>query len=207
MSLNQPWQNAFELVSDADNARTSEELVASSLIGNDGDFALLVERHMPMVYRFAYRYLGNDDDASDIAQETFIRAWKHLKKFDTKRNFKTWILAIAKNASLDFIKKKKPILFSRIEANENDLDAFLAPHVEAPDSPSEMFERKSDGAKLHEALEKLPLSYRTTLTLRYGEHLKFREIAEILKEPIDTVKSKHRRGLIFLRKLLPENEF
>lgn len=206
MFLNEPLRDTFELVPEAHSAQSTEELVASSLVGNDGDFALLVERHLPMVYRFVYRYLGNADDASDITQETFIRVWKHLKRFDPKRNFKTWILAIAKNASLDFIKKKKPILFSRIEADDADLDAFLAPYVDAPISPYEIFEKKSERAELHGALQKISPSYRAVLTLRYGEHMKFREIAEVLDEPIDTVKSKHRRGLMLLRKILPEGQ-
>ncbi len=190
------------------DAGTSEqddiELIESFLSGNDGGFAILLDRHLPMVYRFVYRYLQNSDDTSDVAQETFIRAWKNMKKFDRTRSFKTWVLAIAKNASLDFIKKKKPILFSRIEADATDLDAFLAPHVDAPEFSDAMFDRKSTTQKLDAAVGQLPIPYRVVLTLRYTEHLKFREIADVLAEPIDTVKSKHRRGLMQLRKLIPQ---
>lgn len=184
--------------------RKDAELIESFLSGNDGGFAVLLERHMQMVYRFVYRYLGNVDDTNDVTQEAFIRAWKNLKKFDQSRSFKTWILTIAKNASLDFIKKKKPLLFSRIETEETDLDTFLAPHAPAQELSDAMFDRKSAAHTLEMTLEKLPVPYRVVLTLRYTEHLKFREIAGILDEPIDTVKSKHRRGLAQLRKFIPQ---
>ena len=77
-------------------------------------FAVIVERYVSSIYKFSYRYVRNGPDAEYIAQETFLRAWKSLKKFDQSKNFKTWIFAIAKNASLDLLKKKKPMPFSRI---------------------------------------------------------------------------------------------
>lgn len=187
-----------------DRTHNDAELIELFLSGKDQGFALLLERHMPMVYRFVYRYLGNTDDTNDVTQETFIRAWKHLKKFDQARSFKTWILAIAKNASLDFIKKKKPLLFSRIETEETDLDTFLAPYTNTEALSDAMVDRKSTAQTLVAAVAKLPIPYRAVLALRYTEHLKFREIAEVLDEPIDTVKSKHRRGLMQLRKILPQ---
>ncbi len=186
-------------------AATDLELVASFLQGDDGSFAALLERHLPMTYKFTYRYLQNADDTNDVVQEVFIKAWKHMKNFDQSRNFRTWLLTIAKNTALDFIKKKRPILFSRIEQGEGDLDSFLAPYLaagEGADLPHEALERKEVRSRLDDALQGLAPSYRTVLTLRYVEHLKFREIAEILEEPIDTVKSKHRRGVVLLRKAL-----
>ncbi len=181
---------------------TDVELINAFFKGDEESFVMLLNRHLSGVYALAYRYLGNADDASDVAQETFIRAWKHLNKFDTSRNFKTWILAIAKNASLDHIKKKKPVLFSKIEEGDGELDTFLAPYVESPELPSELLERKDTGEMLERALIKLPPAYQAVLSLRYHEDLKFREIAEVLGEPIDTVKSKHRRGLLLLKKAL-----
>ena len=187
----------------SDRAKDDAQLIEAFLSGDEQGFAVLLDRHMPMVYRFVYRYLGNADDTNDVAQETFIRAWKHIERFDRARSFKTWVLAIAKNASLDFIKKKKPILFSHIENEEADLDAFLAPYAESPESADATFDRRTSAHRLESAVEELPLPYRVVLTLRYTEHLKFREIAQVLDEPIDTVKSKHRRGLMQLRQLIP----
>jgi len=179
-------------------------LVASFIKGGGESFAALVDRHMPMVYRFAYRYVGDADMANDIVQEVFIKVWKNIKRFDPQRNFKTWLLTIAKNTALDVVKKKKAVLFSKVEEGETDLDAFLAPYVEGPDLPDELLQRAQTKADLDRMLTELNPSYRSVLLLRYVEHLKFREIAETLQEPIDTIKSKHRRALIQLRKLLAD---
>jgi len=176
--------------------------LAAAFIGGDGEsFAALVDRHMPMVYKFAYRYAGNADATNDIVQDVFIKVWKNINKFDQQKNFKTWLLTITKNTALDFIKKKKAVPFSRIEDGETDLDVFLAPYVEGPDLPDELLSKKQTKAELEHMLQELNPSYRTVLLLRYAEHLKFREIADELHEPIDTIKSKHRRALIQLRKV------
>jgi len=178
------------------------QLIAAFIKGDGDSFAALVDRHMSMVYKFTYRYVGNVDATNDIVQDVFIKVWKNIKKFDPEKNFKTWLLTIAKNTALDSIKKKKAILFSAIEEGETDLDAFLAPYVESPDLPDELFEKKQTKADLERMLQGLSPSYRSVLLLRYTEHLKFREIADMLQEPIDTIKSKHRRALIQLRKML-----
>jgi RNA polymerase sigma-70 factor (ECF subfamily) len=177
-------------------------LVTAFMKGDGDSFVALVDRYMPTVYKFIYRYVGNTDAANDIVQDAFIKVWKNIRKFDPEKNFKTWLLTIAKNTALDAIKKKKAVLFSRIEEGETDLDTFLAPYVDGPDLPDELFERKQTKADLELVLQKLNPSYRSVLLLRYTEHLKFREIADILQEPIDTIKSKHRRALLQLRKLL-----
>ena len=177
--------------------------LAAAVIKGDGDsFAALVDRYMPMVYKFVYRYVGNADAANDIVQDVFIKVWKNIRKFDPQKNFKTWLLTIAKNTALDAVKKKKAVLFSKIEEGETDLDSFLAPYVDGPDLPDELLAKKQTKDDLEQVLQQLSPSYRSVLLLRYTEHLKFREIADTLQEPIDTIKSKHRRALIQLRKLL-----
>ena len=174
------------------------DLIEQSIGGDQGAFAQLIDRYMRGVYLFAYRYVRNVDDAEDIAQETFIRAWKHLKRFDMSRNFKTWIFVIAKNAALDFLKKKKPVAFSQLAEEDDALGAYLAPHMGSPELPDAIFDRKSSAVNLEKAMAKLPPAYRIVFSMRYNDQLKFREIAEALGESIDTVKSRHRRGLIIL---------
>jgi len=180
-----------------------DTMLVTAFMKGDGDsFAALVDRYMPTVYKFTYRYVGNADATNDIVQDVFIKVWKNIRKFDPEKNFKTWLLTIAKNTALDAVKKKKAVLFSRIEEGETDLDTFLAPYVNGPDLPDELLERKQTKANLEQILQNLSPSYRSVLFLRYTEHLKFREIADTLQEPIDTIKSKHRRALIQLRKFL-----
>jgi RNA polymerase sigma-70 factor (ECF subfamily) len=178
------------------------QLVLESLDGREASFAIIIDRHLAGVYHFANRYVRNAADAEDIAQETFIRAWKHLKKFDTSKNLKTWLFTIAKNASLDLLKKKKPLAFSNITEAESELESFLAPYIASGEVPEVLVDQKFLKEDIDVALAKLPPAYRAVLALRYNEHLKFREIAEVLREPIDTVKSKHRRGLALLKNIL-----
>jgi RNA polymerase sigma-70 factor (ECF subfamily) len=182
--------------------KTDTEVIQESLGGDTGAFAVLVERHLNAVYKFAYYYVRDAAEAEDIAQETFMRAWKHLKKFDREKNFKTWLFAIAKNAALDFIKKKKPLLFSRIAESDDELSSLLAPYFEEGESPARAIDRKILKTGLLKALSKLPPHYQVVLSLRYNDNLKFIEIAKKLGEPIDTVKSRHRRGLLLLREVL-----
>lgn len=176
--------------------------VRAALGGDDEAFGLLVARYTDAVYKFAYRYVRTGADAEDIAQETFVRAWRHLKKFDTSKSLKTWLFAIARNAALDSIKKKKPMLFSQIARDEGALETLFAPQLAGGELPDAAFDRGMEGASVTGTLSMLPPAYRTVLTMRYRGALKFREIADALGEPIDTVKSRHRRGLLLMKKLL-----
>ncbi|MDE2019850.1 MAG: sigma-70 family RNA polymerase sigma factor [Patescibacteria group bacterium] len=183
-------------------------LIRKSIKGDQTAFAELLNRYLSPVYKFAYQYVRNGADAEDIAQEAFVRAWKHLKSFDTTKNFKTWIFTIAKNAALDLLKKKKPMIFSMLAEEEGELDALLAPFTGQPESPETVYDRKLQRAEFQSALKGLPVAYQEVLRLRYDDHLKFREIAEALDEPIDTIKSRHRRGVALLRDaLFPELRF
>ena len=185
--------------------KTDSEIVKEVLAGNANAFAVLLRRHMDTLKAFAHRYLRDGHDAEDVTQEAFVRAWKNLKKFDTTKNFKTWLFTIAKNAALDVIKKKRPMRFSEIGEEEGKLDAFLAAYLDSGETPDMVTERHGLRATLNYALGTLPQNYRTVLAMRYNDNLKFREIAAALHEPIDTVKSKHRRGLMLLRKIVPDN--
>ncbi len=182
--------------------QTDNQLIKKSIRGDQAAFAELLNRHLTPVYKFAYQYVHNGADAEDIAQEAFVRAWKHLKSFDQSKNFKTWIFTIAKNAALDLIKKKKPMIFSMLAEEEGELDALLAPFVGHPESPEIVFDKKLQRSEFQAALAKLPTAYQEVLKLRYDDHLKFREIAEALGEPIDTIKSRHRRGVALLKDIV-----
>jgi RNA polymerase sigma-70 factor (ECF subfamily) len=179
--------------------KTDRDLMIAALRGDHEAFALIVERYVSPIYKFSYRYVRNGPDAEDIAQETFVRVWKNLKKFDQAKNFKTWIFAIAKNASLDLLKKKKPMSFSQIGDEDDAVEAVLAPYVAVPDASGDAFDRGILKESFDVALAKLPSHYRDVMVMRYTDNLKFREIAERLHEPLDTIKSRHRRGLALLR--------
>lgn len=180
---------------------TDEQLVGQYRNGDQKSLEFLIERYLKPIYYFSHRMVGTVHDAEDVTQETFVKAWKHLKKFDERKSFKTWLFSIAKNTALDFLKKKKAVPFSAFDNEEGD--SALTESIADPEAlPPEVFDRADLAEFLASAMAKLPPMYRAVLTLRYHEQLRFREIAEVLHEPLHTVKSRHRRAVMMLRKLL-----
>ena len=182
--------------------RNDIDLINSSIDGNQEAFAGLFDLYARSVYLLAYRYVLNVDDAEDVAQEAFFRAWKNLKKFDVSKNFKTWLFVIAKNTALDLIKKKKPASFSQFTDDDDVLEAYLSSFTESPVLPDAIFDRKAVQANLDDTIAKLPHAYRAVIRMRYNDQLKFGEIAEMLGEPVGTIRSKHHRALVLLREFL-----
>ena len=170
------------------------------MAGDSQALELLIQRYLPAIFNFVFGYLKNRDEAEEVTQEVFVKVWKNLSAFRPGLKFKPWLYAIAKNGALDRLKKKRPLTFSELERLENysvaETLADTAPSALATLGQAENFEM------LQLALEGLPQNYRATLDLRYNQDLKFREIAELLKQPLDTVKTWHRRGLRQLKKLL-----
>ncbi len=182
---------------------SDEQLITKFLMGDREALEILIKRYLKPIYSFSFRFVGNSQEAEDITQEVFVKVWRNLKKFNKDKSFKTWIFTIAKNTSIDFLKKKKAIPFSEFEneEGENKLIETLADSMPLPDK---LFERASIGEMLNRAMEKLSPKYRMVLFLRCNDHFTFREIANILGESIDTIKTRHRRGIAILRKILQE---
>jgi len=183
-----------------------EQLVVDYLKGDEKSLEILIHRYLKPIYNFVYRYVGDKEQADDITQIVFVKAWKNLKKFHFRSNgsaFKIWIFQIAKNTALDFLRKKKTIPFSEFENTQGEniiMETLRDPLPLAP----EILEKADIAKSLNGAMEKLSLTYRMVLFLHYNDHFTFREIAEILGEPLNTVKSQHRRALLILKKLLTD---
>ncbi len=183
--------------------QSDRDLIRNYLKGDEQSFTVLVGRYLDIVYKFSFRYLGNAGDAEDAVQEVFVKAWRHIKKFDPEKNFLTWLLAIAKNTAIDFLRKKKPAPFVDFE-DENGLGI---PEIipDSADLPEAIFEKQELKSRVHAALAKMPPNYRMVLYLHYDDHLNLNEIAESLGEPVNTIKSRHRRGLLMLKSFLQES--
>src|SRR5665647_1906978 len=95
--------------------KTDEQLVVDFLAGDDESFEELVHRYLKPIYNFLYQFTQDRDSLDDLTQETFVKAWKNIRKFDQDKSFRVWIYAIAKNTAYDFLKKKKTIPFSSFE--------------------------------------------------------------------------------------------
>ncbi|MGC8851711.1 MAG: RNA polymerase sigma factor [Minisyncoccia bacterium] len=183
---------------------SDEQLITNYLAGDEKSLEILIHRYLKPIYNFVYRYIGDEQEAEDITQVVFVKMWKSLKKFDQKKKFKTWIFHIAKNTSLDFLKKKRAIPFSEFE-NEEGENKLIETLIDPAPLPDELFERANVGEILHTVMNRLAPKYRMILFLRYNDHFTFREISEALGEPLNTIKSRHRRALIKLKGLLSDS--
>jgi RNA polymerase sigma-70 factor, ECF subfamily len=156
---------------------------------------LFFNQYLKSVYNYVFRIIPDKNEAEDITQEVFVKVWKNLGKVDPDKNFKTWIFAITRNTTIDWLRKRKNIHFSEEEDFEENI-----PDIEP--LPDEIFERKELGKELGGALLKIRPDFREIILLRYTEDFTFEEIAEITGKPLNTVKSHHHRALSALRKLL-----
>ena len=179
-----------------DKTLEDENLIEQYLKGDKKSFEVLVAKYLKPIYSFTYKNVGNFAEAEDITQEVFIKVWENIKKFDQKKSFKPWIFHIAKNTSIDFLRKKKAIPFSRFE-NEKGQNSLME-NISA--KPMNLIENFSDKRILATAMENLTDKEQKIINLRHTDGMSFKEIAEVFQVSINTVKSKYRRTLEILRK-------
>jgi RNA polymerase sigma-70 factor (ECF subfamily) len=154
-------------------------LVDLARAGSGDAFGILVDRYRAPVVRLAYRLTRDADEANDIAQDSFMRAYRRIGEFQPDRPFARWLFVIARNASLDSIRRRRRA-------------AALATAAEGPASeigPEEYALRNDEAERVHHALDALPPKYRDVLELYYVGSLRYREIAAELDIPIGTVKT------------------
>jgi RNA polymerase sigma-70 factor, ECF subfamily len=174
------------------------KLIENFLSGEVIAFEILLKKYLTPTYNFIFRFTKERTLAEDLAQETFLKAWKNLKRYDKSRNFKTWLFTIAKNTTYDYFKKKKttPFAFFENEEGYNKLEKI----ADEESNLAEIIGKKELEKELGKKLEKLPDEYRLLLLLRYKDGFTLSEIGEILGRPYNTIKSQHQRALISLKK-------
>lgn len=175
-----------------------KKLIEDYLEGNNVAFAELIELNLKLIYRYAFRMTRDIEDSEDITQETFVKLWKNIGKFDLDKNFRTWLLGIAHNTAIDFLRKKKDFVFSDFD---NDAGNFSETIADTALLPTEIFAQVEKKKLLDDALGRLSPMSREILILYYESDLTFAEIGTILNKPLNTVKSQHRRALSLLRKI------
>ena len=180
-------------------------IIEQVLAGDNNAFGQLVELYQDRVYNLALRMCGNQDDAFDLSQEAFFRAWRGLSGFQFESAFSTWLFRLTSNVCLDWLraKKRRPTV-SLTTVDDEDQEV----QMELPDpgkSPEELLLAAEDREALAKAMNQLPVEYRQILTLRAIDDLSYTQIAEILKLREGTVKSRLNRARAALRKKLLQN--
>lgn len=181
---------------------SDELLIAGYIAGDEAAFQALVGRHLASVYALAIRLGANEADAQDISQDTFLKVWKNIRKFKPQAaQFKTWLLRIARNTIIDFLRKRKAVSFSSFDIEEGS-NSLLDTLADEEPAPEETLEAAIDAERLAAAMRHLHPGAQEVLHLHYREGRTFGEIGVILDEPLNTVKSRHRRAVEALRALL-----
>lgn len=162
-----------------------EKIVKKAVKGNDKAFMILMNQCKEQIYRTAFAYVKEEEMALDIVQEVVYKAYKSIKNLREPKFFNTWIMRIAINISTDFYNKKNQVvcmeeekILSKMDKNDNDNDERLF---------------------LMESLEKLEDKYKKIIILKYFDDLTFKDIAEILDMPENTVKTNLYKGISILR--------
>ncbi len=172
--------------------------------GNDEAFARLVDHYQAPVFNMCYRMLSESESAEDAAQESFLRAYQNLSRFDRQRPFATWLLSIAAHYCIDRLRKKRFVVFS-IDAEPDDDDA----PIELPDTgalnPETELVRREEQEKIQIALHGLDATDRAAIILRYWYDFSEVEIAESLKLTVSAVKSRLHRARKSVARLLLED--
>lgn len=171
--------------------------------GDDQAFTQLVETYQKPVYNLCYRMLGEPEAAEDAAQETFLRAFQHLGRYDAQRSFATWLLSIAAHYCIDRLRRRKFSTFS-IDEEDDDSPAFEIPDADAP-NPERESVRREEKDKLHRILDSLDAKDRAAIVMRYWQDASEAEIAEALGLTVSAVKSRLHRARLALGKRWEES--
>ena len=188
------WQD------DMDESGSERELILHAKEGNLEAFTNLVELYQVPVYNLCYRMLGNLEQAEDAAQETFLKAYKGLRRYDPDHRFSTWLLSIASHQCIDWLRRKRLSIFSLEQ---------LLPSQKKPDAklgPEETLVLNERQHEMHEILNRLGTRDRALVVLHYWYDLSYEDIAQSLSLSTSAVKSRLYRARRELAKIWMERE-
>jgi RNA polymerase sigma-70 factor, ECF subfamily len=181
---------------------TDEELVARSKTGDIDSFNQLVKRWERPIFALAYRTLGREEDARDVTQETFLRAFRALSGFKGDAKFSSWLYRIALNLCRDWMRKERR---APLVAMPEDVDVEQLAVRQGPvETVEDLAARAELSREVAKAMERLPAEQRQAIILKEYHGLTFQEIADLMKCPLSTVKTRVYQGLSTLRKQLGE---
>lgn len=171
--------------------------------GDQKAYAELMGRYRDSVYFMLLKMVNNKDDADDLTIEAFGKAFKRLNQYTPTYAFSTWLFKIASNNCIDFIRRKKMVMFSIDKKFENSEGAEMGMDIKADGlNPEEHMVKKQKVKHMRDIVEKLKPRYRLLVEMRYFDELSYEEIAEKLELPLGTVKAQLFRAREFLANIL-----
>ena len=174
----------------ADTPETIETLIQRCLSGDQAAWERIVQLHRRKVFNVAYKFVGRHEEAEDLTQDIFLKLFKSLDTFDRRANFQTWLISVSRNLCIDHyrsVRKERETIDREVDTSE------LAPSAPEP-GPIAALEQRDRVVLLRLALAALPDTLRTAVLLRDLQELSYQEIADRLKLPEGTVKSRINRG-------------
>ena len=181
---------------------TDEELVARSQGGDLDSFNQLVVRWERPIYALAYRVIGKEEDARDVCQDAFLRAYRALPGFKGQAKFSSWLYRIALNLCRDWIRRQRRAPVSQLP---EDMDAIELASEKGPvESIEDLVARRELSAIVEEAMSELSEEQRTAIILKEYHGMTFQEIADMQGCPLSTVKTRLYQGLSLLRRRLEQ---
>ena len=178
---------------------SDEKLVELVRLKNKELYSEVVKRYQDKLLRYANYLLKNNDEAQDVVQNSFIKAYKNLFKFDLKRKFSSWIYRIVHNEAINYLKKKKKEV--SLEINDQ-----LILNLSSKENIELTYEKKEVKKRVEKCLALLPIKYKVVLVLFFLEEKSYDEISDILRMPIGTVGTRVSRGKLLLKKICDQRE-
>ena len=177
-----------------DSIENEINLIENATEGDENACQSILNLYKGRIFSYVYRLVRNYDDAEEITFDTFIRCFKALNRYDRKRSFSTWLFTIAHNLVIDFFRKNKQE-YEYVDERHSVKDDFV-----------QEYETKKKLEKIERALAKMPPLDRELVILFHREECSYKEISEILKLPITTIKTRLHRARKRLRELIHENK-
>jgi RNA polymerase sigma-70 factor (ECF subfamily) len=176
----------------------AQQLACRARRGDEAAFAALVKDHESAIFNLCYRLLGDSAEAEDAAQETFVRAYHHLREYDRNRSFKTWLFAIASHYCIDRLRRRRYLALS-LEADPPLQHPALHEPAPGPEECALLHERSE---LVQDLLDQLAPKDRTVVVLRYWHNLPYSEIARMMGVTLSAVKSRLHRARVELAQRL-----
>lgn len=178
------------------------ELVRRVLEGEESAYAELLQRHQRAVYTLVRRMVNHPEDAAEITQDAFVKAYQALARFDPQFTFRAWIMKISSNIAIDFLRRRRLPTLSIDQPREYQDSEMRWELPDGGHGPDEIAAGEQMEGRLAHALTQLTPAHRQILLLLYQEKMSYDEISALLDEPLGTVKARIHRARESLRLLL-----